>query len=166
MTDSSGGLPVYTGDAAHYSGAETRHGIAGPRDAQIQKYIRTPQHTLPRESGMLARAAPVRPARTTPVNEGDVFDMHAQYLHHARQRNTEAMVEPWGAGLAHEPDHGHGPATGLRCLDVAAHARACPVCARYFASDKTPYMIIVGLCGVIIMLYRRLRAVTATVRGE
>lgn len=41
---------------------------------------------------------------------------------------------------------------GGSCIDVAHHAHNCPVCSRLYNTDKTPYLVLIGLLVIICLI--------------
>ena len=44
------------------------------------------------------------------------------------------------------------PENSPSCLDVCSHVMNCPVCSRYYNTDKTVYIIIIAILAVISIL--------------
>lgn len=112
----------------------------------VTKHIRG-SHAVPDQAGM----RPYGPVPPHGPHHGAPHGMHHGVPH----------------GVPHDISHSQGPhgqvkhipmpANSPSCLDVAAHIMNCPICSKFYNTDKTLYIIaIVFLLVVCIILLKRI----------
>lgn len=60
-----------------------------------------------------------------------------------RVRSRDRLIE------SYDEDTRYG---GGSCIDVAHHSINCPVCSRLYNTDKTPYLVLIGLLVIICLI--------------
>lgn len=112
------------------------------------------------------------PPRGHPPNipEGVLSPEMAQKLQR-HVRNTRTVLNPeagmsaygHGAAMAHEAyepreqiEHmappGLNPLTGISCLDFNQHVTQCPICSRFYNTDRSVYIIIIVVLTIVCLL--------------
>jgi hypothetical protein len=70
------------------------------------------------------------------------------------QRKRSSLPSPTGCGCCHQCKCS-GRCTGpvmMSCLDMYEHISRCPVCAKMYQVDKTPYYIIIVVLVVLCII--------------
>lgn len=109
-----------------------------PVDHNYDKYLRAP-HKLSVESGMAS------------YNGGPPQGMPMGMPHGAPQEMM--MNGPYSPG---QP----GPAPYIEkfaspqfnCIDIARHIQDCPICSKFYSSDKTIYIIVIVILAIVCLL--------------
>ena len=76
------------------------------------------------------------------------------------QRQDDIYESPYGGGQLRvrsrdrliEPYDEDSRYNGGSCIDLAHHSTNCPVCSRLYNTDKTPYMVLIGLLVIICLI--------------
>lgn len=45
--------------------------------------------------------------------------------------------------------------SSISCLDFANHVKSCPICSKFYNTDKTPYIIVIVILAVVCLLLLR-----------
>lgn len=120
-----------TGDSFYGSG------LPPGKSEQIGKYIRNNNHVVSNQSGM----APIGRERLLP------------------EKHLEPAIVSWGDPIS-SPENNlktfNMPIGTPSCLDVAEHIANCPICSKFYNTDKTIYIIaIVALAIICILLLKK-----------
>ena len=122
--------------------------VLPPGEAEkFGRYIRGNHHNgIVKQSGM------------TP----DVHSVHPRHRHHHHQQhNYNDQKENYDFHKHEEQEEDriktfNMPSGTPSCLDVAEHIANCPICSKFYNTDKTIYIIaIVVLCIICILLLKK-----------
>lgn len=112
-------------------------GLPPGKADQIGKYIRGNNHVVSNQAGM----SPVGRERSLP------------------EKRLEPASVSWGAPISIQDDGlktFNMPVGTPSCLDVAEHIANCPICSKFYNTDKTIYIIaIVALAIICILLLKK-----------
>jgi hypothetical protein len=130
----------------------------------INKFIRGGGNQMPNQSGMnpyptYNGPSDMGPSDMGPSNMGDNDNIQQQkmriqqhILAHSQPSNqlssgpVPIVRESFGKSI---PQHSN-PNPNFSCLDVCKHIEKCPMCSKFFDTDKTIYVILVVLLLIII----------------
>lgn len=110
-------------------------------DGKYDKYLRAP-HRVDPQSGMASYGG------------GPPQGMPMGMPHGAPQGQQEMMMNgPYSPG---QP----GPAPYIEkfaspqfnCIDIARHIQDCPICSKFYSSDKTIYIIVIVILAIVCLL--------------
>lgn len=122
-------------------------------DSKYTKYIR-PAHRMDMESGMASYGAnPYGP-------QGIPMGMPTY-----GPPGIQESFGPHGSPQGGHPQGGHVPsgASGTQfvekfanpqynCIDIARHIQDCPICSKFYSSDKTIYIIVIVILAIVCLL--------------
>ena len=114
------------------------------QDNKYKKYIRNENHKFSPHAGMNLNPTQQRP----PPPPNNTYDNNKSYT-----------PEAYGTQIKHENGVKtfNMPINSPSCLDVAEHIANCPICSKFYNTDKTIYIIsIVLLCIVCILLLKKI----------
>jgi hypothetical protein len=55
-------------------------------------------------------------------------------------------------GMVEDTDEDYNHMRNMNCVDIAHHTHNCLVCSRLYNTDKTIYMVLIGLLSVICLI--------------
>jgi len=130
-----------------------------PNQPNVAKYIRN-NHQLSSHSGM--NSVSHQPQHPNQHPNQHQHPNHQQYQNHNPKQNNEQVMFMEEYEVPKKDDNesrdnkykmpNHSPS----CLEVAEHIANCPICSKFYNSDKTPYIIaIVILLIVCILLIKK-----------
>lgn len=116
---------------------ERRADYTGPLSRQIddekyQKYLRNP-HRIDAQSGMSPNNA--FSSGYAQLGSNEQYQMQNQ--------NRQMMIPP---------SHQIPQQTFGNCIDIARHIQDCPICSKFYSSDKTIYIIIIVILAIVTLL--------------
>lgn len=138
---------------------ESRHygQVQHPNQPNVEKYIRNHHQTSP-FSGM----TPVHNQQQYPnYQQQPNQQLHPNHQNNNQEQNNEQMIfmEEYEAPKKDDNesrDNKYKMPNSPSCLEVAEHIANCPICSKFYNSDKTPYIIaIVILLIVCILLIKK-----------
>jgi hypothetical protein len=113
-------------------------GLPPGKSEQIGKYIRNNNHVVSNQSGM----TPIGKERSLP------------------EKHLEPAIVSWGDPISSQENNlktFNMPIGTPSCLDVAEHIANCPICSKFYNTDKTIYIIaIVALAIICILLLKKI----------
>jgi len=83
---------------------------------------------------------------------------HNKYIRNPHQLSAEAGMAPMNAPVTNSPHPQHYPIYDMpnhmliSCIDIAKHIQECPVCSKFYQSDKSAYIIIIVILAVACLL--------------
>lgn len=119
--------------------------VLPPGEAEkFARYIRGNQHNgIAKQSGMVQNIHSVQPRHQ---------QQHHQHHHHQytdKKENYDYHIQP-------EQEDGiktfNMPSGTPSCLDVAEHIANCPICSKFYNTDKTIYIIAIVILSIICIL--------------
>lgn len=144
-----------------YSGAQML-----PKDHQekVAKFIRN-THSAPDESGMISppydptlsgpyspigvsgNIMPQRPMAQRPIPQPPV-----RYPEDPAYLKKQPPQVPYQVPVPMESFRQSREPGELSCIEVADHIKHCPLCSKFYANDKTLYMIVIIVLSIICIL--------------
>ena len=105
---------------------------------KYKKYIRNENHKISSHAGM--NPAPIQQRTYN----------HNQNIDH----NNSYSTEVYGTQIKHENGVKtfNMPINSPSCLDVAEHIANCPICSKFYNTDKTVYIIAIVILFIIVFL--------------
>lgn len=111
-------------------------------DSKYTKYIR-PAHRMDMESGMASyggnpygsQGMPMGMPMGMPTHGPESFGPHGP---------------PQGASGAQFVEKFASPQ--FNCIDIARHIQDCPICSKFYSSDKTIYIIVIVILAIVCLL--------------
>ena len=123
--------------------------VLPPGDAEkFGRYIRNYQNGIAKESGMTQNAHSVQQRH---LGQQHHPQHQHQYQHpHQYQRDQKENYD------FHKEEDGiktfNMPSGTPSCLDVAEHIANCPICSKFYSTDKTIYIIAIVILSIICIL--------------
>lgn len=112
-------------------------------DGKYDKYLRAP-HRVDPQSGMAS------------YNGGPPQGMPMGMPHGPGQGQEMMMNGPYSPG---QPGPGQSPyiekfapSPQFNCIDIARHIQDCPICSKFYSSDKTIYIIVIVILAIVCLL--------------
>jgi hypothetical protein len=102
------------------------------------------------------------PHGTAPMDPGGMN--MAKYLRGYHQPHTDSGMyeppyEPQPSQIHMQPPpqfHVQSPPQ-FNCIDIANHIQSCPICSKFYNTDKTIYIVvIIFLCFICLLLMKRI----------
>lgn len=112
-----------------------------PVDHNYDKYLRAP-HKLSVESGM------------APYNGGPPQGMPMGMPHGPGQGQEMMINGPYSPGQLGPAPYieKFAPSPQFNCIDIARHIQDCPICSKFYSSDKTIYIIVIVILAIVCLL--------------
>ena len=106
------------------------------QDNKYKKYIRNENHKFSNHAGMNAQPPPPPPTQpyynNIPSYTPEIY---------GNQNNQEKGIKTFNM-----------PINTPSCLDVAEHIANCPICSKFYNTDKTIYIISIVVLAIICLL--------------
>ena len=106
---------------------------------KYKKYIRNESHTIAPQAGM--NPVPTQKQQQQQYNTNDAH-------------NHSYTPEIYGTQIIHENGFKkfNMPPNSPSCLDIAEHIANCPICSKFYNTDKTFYIIAIIVQAIICVL--------------
>lgn len=119
-----------------------------PVDHNYDKYLRAP-HKLNVESGMAPyggppQGMPMGMPMGIPQQGQQEMMMNGPY-------SPGQPGPPSSSGQAYIEKFAPSPPQ-FNCIDIARHIQDCPICSKFYSSDKTIYIIVIVILAIVCLL--------------
>ena len=108
-------------------------------DNKYKKYIRNENHKISNHSGM--NGSPPPPPTQPYYNNIQPYTQPYTPEIYGSQNNQEKGIKTFNM-----------PINTPSCLDVAEHIANCPICSKFYNTDKTIYIISIVVLAIICLL--------------
>jgi hypothetical protein len=112
------------------------------------RYIRNYQNGIAKESGMTQNTHSVQPRHIGQQHH----HQHHQQHHQQHQRDQKENYDYNHIQQEDGIKTFNMPAGTPSCLDVAEHIANCPICSKFYSTDKTIYIIAIVILSIICIL--------------
>ena len=117
--------------------------VLPPGEAEkFARYIRGNQHNgIAKQSGMTPNLHSVQPRHQHQNHHHQYTDKKENYNYHIQPEQQEDGIKTFNM-----------PSGTPSCLDVAEHIANCPICSKFYNTDKTIYIIAIVILSIICIL--------------
>lgn len=138
-----------------------RDGMAGPLRTKVRQHV-NPRAGMTSGGQMYPPPQPQHPSQQMPSN----YPSHPAQMYPASPSQpmyssppSQEYADPYESSPS---EYAYGPRVRqarpeLTCIQVAEHIKTCPICSKFYDTDKSTYVVIIGLLLILaVILLKRI----------